>query len=413
MMAEGPILGQALDPWARRAILALTLVLSCVLGLITPYLLAIIGIVLWVASAFRRQLVATYADPAARLFLVAFAMLAVCFSLTAEGPQDVLFSFNFVMLPLFAPIRSILSRGAGPHNAKRFADLALAGAATAFLAAAIGRFGFGFERGESPVFGAILLGNTAILLGFLGLTGVIAGRSRRWLYLAGPILGIATTLVTESRGPLIAVVPLSLLAAIYLGRALRLRPLWWGAGGAGVVLLVVAAALLSPARIAELGTIAGNLLAGAPIADETTRIRLALYAAGYQAFLQSPWIGHGWAELMSSIVPFLSADYAQHAGLPQLHNDVVNFAVAGGIVGVAVYLLLIATPVVSALNSGHDGQYAVRLLGTLVLGTAYVFDGLTDLMIGFEFHTALYVCLAAILIGYCRDAPMHAAPKPA
>ena len=33
----------------------------------------------------------------------------------------------------------------------------------------------------------------------------------------------------------------------------------------------------------------------------------------------------------------------------------------------------------------------------------YFFDGLTDLMFGFEFHTALYAALLAILLAYCRD----------
>jgi hypothetical protein len=36
--------------------------------------------------------------------------------------------------------------------------------------------------------------------------------------------------------------------------------------------------------------------------------------------------------------------------------------------------------------------------------------GLTYLTFGYEFHTTLYVCLAAILLGYCRDRPPLASP---
>lgn len=404
-MAEGPVLGAASDPWARRAILALTLVLSCVIGLITPYLLALIGIALWLALALRRQLFAAYSDPAARLFLVAFVILAACFALTAREPQDALFSFNFIMLVLFAPLGTLLARGAAASNAARVADLALAGALVAFLAAGIGRYGLNFGRAESPIFGAILLGNTAVLLGFLSLLGMVApGSRRKWLYLAGPVLGIGAAVFTESRGPLIAVLPLLVVAAIFLGRGLRIRPVWLGLGGLAVAAVLMAGAFQFQGRIAMLASIAADLAAGGTVADETTRIRLELYTAGYQAFLQSPWLGHGWANLMSSVVPFLAPGYGQYATLPQLHNDVINFAVAAGGVGVAVYLLLIATPTIAALRSPRDSQYSARLFGCVLLATAYVCDGLTDLMFGFEFHTALYVALTAILLGYCRDA---------
>jgi O-antigen ligase len=403
-MSEGPVLGAAADPWARRAILALTLVLSCVIGLITPYLLAMIGIVLWLALAFRRQLFAAYDDLAARLFLLAFVVLAACFAVTAKVPQDALFSFNFIMLVLFAPLGTLLARGASADNATRVADLALVGALVAFLAAGIGRYALNFGRAESPIFGAILLGNTAVLLGFLALPGILApGSRRKWLYLAGPALGIGATVFTESRGPLIAVLPLLLVAAIFLGRGLKIRPLWLGLGGLAVIAVLMVGAFQFQGRIAALASIVGDLASGGTVADETTRIRLELYAAGYQAFLQSPWLGHGWANLMSSAKPFLSADYVQFAVLPQLHNDVIDFAVAAGVVGVAVYLLLIATPIIAASRSPKDSQYVARLFGCVLLVTAYVFDGLTDLMFGFEFHTALYVTLTAILLAYCRD----------
>jgi O-antigen ligase len=142
------------------------------------------------------------------------------------------------------------------------------------------------------------------------------------------------------------------------------------------------------------------------VGDETTRIRLILYKAGWKAFQDSPWIGHGWANLMSSIRPYLAASDLQHDSLPQLHNDMLDFAVVGGVVGIAVYLLLLATPVIAAWRSVRDSQYSQRLLGCVLLSIGYFFAGLTDLMFGFELHTALYVALSAVLLGYCRDAPI-------
>ena len=43
-----------LDGWARIVILGLTLVLCCAFGLVTPYLLAVVGIVLFLKAALAR-----------------------------------------------------------------------------------------------------------------------------------------------------------------------------------------------------------------------------------------------------------------------------------------------------------------------------------------------------------------------
>ena len=180
----------------------------------------------------------------------------------------------------------------------------------------------------------------------------------------------------------------------------------WPVACFGLVLAGALLVWLMQSRATTLFSAIGDVLNGGDIStivDVTTRYRLDLYWAGYQAFLQSPIVGHGWARLMTAAFPFLPADRSPYLYLPQLHNDVVNFAVAAGVVGVAVYLLLLAAPLVGVLRSPRDGQFNLRLYGVVVLVTAYIFDGLTDLMLGFEFHTAIYACLAAILIGYCRD----------
>lgn len=178
---------------------------------------------------------------------------------------------------------------------------------------------------------------------------------------------------------------------------------------AGATALVAAGGLLVWAMQSRALTVfgaVGEVLAGRDISavvDVTTRYRLDLYWAGYQAFLQSPVFGHGWVRLMSAAFPFLPADKTPYQDLPQLHNDVVNFGVAAGVVGIGVYLLFLAAPLAGIARSPRDSQFSVRLYGVIVLVTAYAFDGLTDLMLGFEFHTAIYAVIAAVLIGYCRD----------
>jgi hypothetical protein len=63
---------------------------------------------------------------------------------------------------------------------------------------------------------------------------------------------------------------------------------------------------------------------------------------------------------------------------------------------------------VGAWRSVRDSQYEARLLGAVLLSAAYLGCGVTNALFGFEFHTTLYMCLAALLLGCCRDAKVTA-----
>lgn len=390
--------------WSRRIVIALMLPLACLVGNVAPYIVALVCIALALVLLVQGRLPVTYREPLALLFLIAFAVLAACFMITAEAPGDAIYTFNFVLLLLAGPLLFVLRAGADPINARRIAWLAFVGAVLALAIVCIALLG-GESRGYWRALGPNRMANTAMLLGFLALLGLaVDGGRERWLLLLGPVIGVAVTILTESRGPLLAAALMAPVALMFGARLLPRRLLWPAA--AAVLALAVAGgvALMSQERIARLPEIVGELLSGTAVSDSTTHIRLVLYRGAVEAFLQSPWLGHGWDELMTAIVPFMDAEgRAYAADLPQLHNDVLDFAVAAGIVGILVYLLLLAAPLVAAWRSPRDSQRLVRLYGAAVLVAGYVGAGLTDLMFGFEFHTALYVVLAAILIGYCRD----------
>jgi len=112
---------------------------------------------------------------------------------------------------------------------------------------------------------------------------------------------------------------------------------------------------------------------------------------------------------MDAVVPYLSAEDMEFARLSQLHNDVLNFAVSGGVVGIACYFVILTAPTIAAWRSVRDSFYATRLYGTSALMGVYAAAGLTDLMFGHEFHTAFYITLNAIILGMCRD---PAPPRP-
>ena len=196
--------------------LLLTLVLCCIVGLVTPYLLVAIGLGVTVTLLARGTLLQLSDGLAARLFAAVFVVLAICFALSARSPHDLIYALNFVMLLLFAPLRGLLQSGCRPRRRYRVARMALAGTVVALCVVGFDLLVLGDPRGQSPLLGAILLANTAVLLGFLSLLGTIAPQSRyRWVYLAGPIVGIITALLTGSRGPLLAVLPLALVSLLF------------------------------------------------------------------------------------------------------------------------------------------------------------------------------------------------------
>lgn len=399
-------------PGARRkaqlsmAVLTLTLPLYCITGLITPYLLGMVAIGVILAAIARGRIFALYRPAPALAFVAVYVVLIGTFALDASRPGDLKGAFNFVWLLFFAPVFGVLEPAAGPKASMRFARLAVVGAAGGVAAAIVGHLVFGDSRGSLPNLLPIRMATTSVLFGLLALIGLSADKSRfRWIYLLGPVFGLAAIGLTGSRGPLLQLVPLAIVAMVFFGRGGHWRR-------SILVLLLLAAigtaavlGLGPPHRFEELVGIAEHLWHGLAVTDVTSHIRLTLYRAGVQAFAASPWLGYGWVDKMSAVRPFLPPGEIGFANYPHLHNDFLNFAVSAGIPGILCYVSLLAIPIVFAVRSVRDSQYAFRVYGAVVLTVAYFCDGLTDLMFGFEYHTMLYVALTAILIGYCRDHP--------
>src|SRR5690606_15598576 len=105
-----PIVGVHPDGWVRTAILWLTLVLCCLVGLMTPYIVGILGIVLFAALLVRGRVLEAYRSLGARLFLAAFFALGIAYAITAQQPSDVLRVFNFTALILFGPFLVLMQR---------------------------------------------------------------------------------------------------------------------------------------------------------------------------------------------------------------------------------------------------------------------------------------------------------------
>jgi O-antigen ligase len=342
-------------------------------------------------------------DAAGWMLLAAFALIGIAFLATGNPALVV----NFAMFVVFVPLAAALSRQARPGNATRVAVLALLGVVVALGVAAWEVFALGQGRaagiGSDPIWSA----QAAVVLGFIALVGVPQARGAwRLLFWLGPLLGMATALLAGSRGPLLAVPVLFVVALFLVVRR------WWLALPVIVAAMVAAIAIMGVAypgsleRLTSLSTIATELASGSLVSEVSSGQRLAFYQGSLAAFLEAPLFGHGWDDKVEAVRPFLPDGGAMlDEGHHHLHSDILDFGVSGGVFGLLAYLLVLCAPVAGALTSPHDSQYRSRLAGSVLLAVGYFVCGLTYLLFGYEFHTTLYICLAAILLGYCRDTP--------
>jgi O-antigen ligase len=341
-------------------------------------------------------------DAAALLFLAALALLTLAYALSARRAEDILLAFNFIFLLCYVPLLSFYALEPGANRGVWIADLALTGTFLALVLGGVEFVAFFGERVGRIASDPIRFGGAATILGFLSLLGLRAATgTRRWRYLAGPAMALGVIFMTGSRGPLMAFAVLALLSALMLARRKMLAVILTAGTAAAVAGVGWASGLLGP-RMASIVAIAGEVLSGRPISDETLGIRFDIYQAGVKAFLDSPWVGHGWQRLTEAPQQYVQTGVVL-AHNSHLHNDLLNFAVAGGALGILAYAAIIAAPLVAALRSPRDSLFGIRLHGSLILSTGYAVLGSSSLMLGFEYPTMLYVILAAILLGWCRE----------
>jgi O-antigen ligase len=385
-----------------------TLVSPYVGGAVTAYVLIGLSLLLIIWNLFRPPRFAF--DAGSWMFVGAWALIAVAFMLTNRpGSSDYLLSVNFAMFALYPLLAAALQRFAGPNNSARVAILALAGSFVALVLGAVQVFVQHYGRAEGYASNPIPSATVALFLGFFALVGLFAIRSAwRYLFLLGPVAGLATVLLAGSRGPLVALPALGLIALIML--PIR-RALSWGAA-ITVVLVAGAAFLLKPeafGRVATLPRMALDVLTGQPIAwdlDQSGSVRYAIFEGSFAAFQRSPWVGYGWYEKTTVVARYTPFNVGfGDPRVAHLHSDILNLGVSAGVVGLLAYVLVLLAPIVSAANSPRDSQYRGRLFLALTLSAGFLCCGAVNLLFGFEFMTTMYVCFAAVFIGYCRDQP--------
>lgn len=382
-------------------------VLPCVAGMLSPYLAMITALVALVVVSGRAALAAALRDPAVAGFLLAFALLALAFGLSAQAPADLLALGDFAVLLIALPAFMLLRRASGNNGAFLLALAALAGAVLAcgFGYYQVGMLGLGRADGN---FSAIYYSDIGVLLGFLAVAGLFAaGPKWRWVLAFGPFLGMQCIILGGTRGALIGAAFMAL--ALLLATLKTLRAHWkalLAVAALAALGLILPTVLLDGSRMAATAGVIAEAAAGGGTGDASVNFRLEFYSGGWQAFLDSPLFGHGWWRRFTAAAIHMAPDAAAQANSAQvghLHNDAINFLSAAGLLGLAAYLVIVVSPMVSALRSPADGQRAFRVAATMAMSAGILGFGLTDSVFVFELGKTVF-CLGSIaIIAFCRD----------
>lgn len=336
-------------------------------------------------------------QPASWMPLLAALLLLVAFSITAKSPLHVAAFLTLIHLYMVVPMSGLLIRLGGALTLDRIGFFALAGAAGGFAVAAIDVYVFGSSRG-GLVNNPIHLADITLALGFVALVGLWSGSRWRLVFLAGPALSVGTVLLTASRGPMVAASLMLLTAALamcfsWLPAYRRMRVI----GGCLLVCIIMAALLvLTDAPDVPAIERIMALLHGGIAGDTSASERLIMYRSAFNAFLASPLVGHGLIDY-----PMAAAAYAPAGSefpiYDHLHNDIADFGVAGGILGLAAYGLFLWAPIAGARRVEGALRMPLLYLGS-VTTIGYFSMGMTNAVIGLRWPDIVLATVLALIV---------------
>ena len=260
-------------------------------------------------------------------------------------------------------------------------------------------------------------GNLALLLACL--TAVPLGvywrsyrQSWRWLMVTAIALGLAASLLSQSRGGWVALVG---VLALFLWMVWRIRrrlfvPLLAGTAGLLVVLALVLGLTPRFKERIDLATteISGYVEAGKE--NTSLGIRLAQYGLVGELIPQKPWLGwgaHGFVAEMQRRVD--AGEYGpEMMHYPQVHNDFLDVWVKVGIFGVLlqaalfVWVLAMFWPSRARLGRFEEDSplwrdaLALRMMGC-VMPVAYLFFGMSQPFFNHNSGIMCFVFYVAVL----------------
>ncbi len=388
--------------WVMLAfLLALSGVLGALASLLSLVAALILGILLGPTAVLRAA-----REPFAVCFLAGYVLVNVTILLNAGTPADIIHVFDFVPMLLALPVFAAARAHASAKARLTIALLSLSGVVLALIGGVLEIVVWGSSRPYGFLNNAIIYGHTVAVIGFLALTGYfVTDGPKRFLFLLGPVLGAIVLVMSGTRGGMLALPGaflIAFIAILYTSRH-RLRVI---VSSFLVLALLVPAAFLvqsqTHGRAENLFDVIPALIWGNGDVDNSTATRLRMYQTGFEAFLDAPVTGHGWAHQMQAAAAHMSeAEARDMIGIHfHLHNDLLNFAVSGGVFGIAALMLFLAAPVAQAFarrRDFEDGYIVFSYFGSML--ALYVVSGLFFMTLGFDISTTIFAFTTALVAG--------------
>ena len=325
------------------------------------------------------------------LFALAYLLITASALATVRTPADLLPLLGLTAPLFYAPLARLI----GGTNLSPYAILgAFVGLATALAY----RYGLAMPRAAEGFWltDPYRLAVTTLLAAALGLSAWFTHDRWRWPSLLALAAATMVIALTGSRTALLALPVLLLMTGLCLaGRPVTRIVLVAATVIIGAAILFVE--LPGTERIRLLDVLAA-IASGSPVADPAIDIRLGLAHAATQLFAAAPLLGHGWSEAaMPHVLALLTPEQLSWGRIPHLHSDLGQFAVSGGLLGLAAWLLLLAAPIVGYTQLPREARTPQRLHALLVLVVGAIVLGLPDTFLAAPMTLTIYVVLAAAI----------------
>jgi O-antigen ligase len=390
------------------AFLALCLFAPAVLPEIASvgyYIMMAAGLVLLSLSPDRAELVRR---PVVVVPLTGGVLLAIAFALTAEAGTDIAAALIFAPLYLVAPGLALLRADGKLVNPTIVGATAMSGVVFAAVFAATELSRFPDQQVGWSVNNPIHFGTVAVTLGFVSLVGLHSRHMfLRIVCCFGPVLGLVVTWVAGTQGPLLGGLAMAAISLVIVTDQFVSRR-------AARVLVAVALICFAAASQALWQMYQGynlpaaddlmSFLQSGQAFDSPINERVLIYSSGVRAWLASPLLGHGAIDLVSKTAQYVPEGMVLRP-YDHLHNDIVDFAVSAGILGLLAYAAFIAAMPLAVGPLGHltPARKAAMLVG-LPVSAGYVVMGLSNAVFGISTQTVLYGAVL-IIVSHLASTP--------
>jgi O-antigen ligase len=241
-------------------------------------------------------------------------------------------------------------------------------------------------------------------------------------------LGLTASILSGSRGGWLAV-PLLVAALLWQARSELTTRRMGGIAVALVCIVALSNALadgMPTKRTSASVTSVSDYRPAAPASESAASsegARIEAWRSALHAFEQRPVTGLGWGNLSTHFDREVALGLRNEriANFEHAHNQLLGAAANGGVIGLAMTLLLFIVPLVTflrALGSGSARRRTLGATGVMVLG-AYAVFGLTEAVLENLVPVTVLAVLVAALCSEIdgvpdarRPAGRHAASRP-